>query len=77
MTDALTRPIRVGVVGASVTAGASDWAAHAHVPALHALPDFELTAVCTNFADGSPSLSPLFHLVFDEEGRIERFMAVR
>ena len=30
-----------------------------------------------DFADGSPSLSPLFHLVFDDEGRIERFMAVR
>ena len=53
MTDALTRPIRVGVVGASVTAGASDWAAHAHIPALHALPDFELTAVCTSRAETS------------------------
>jgi predicted dehydrogenase len=40
--------IRVGVVGASVTAGASDWAAHAHIPALRALPQFELVAVCTS-----------------------------
>jgi hypothetical protein len=29
------------------------------------------------FGDGSPSLTPLFHLVFDGCGLIERFMAVR
>jgi ketosteroid isomerase-like protein len=29
------------------------------------------------FGDGSPSLTPLFHLVFDGGGLIERFMAVR
>jgi predicted dehydrogenase len=39
--------IRVGIVGATVTEGGSGWGAHAHVPALHALPDFELKAVCT------------------------------
>ncbi len=39
--------IRVGIVGATVTQGGSGWGAHAHVPALHALPDFELKAVCT------------------------------
>ena len=38
---------RVGIVGATVTPGGSGWGANAHVPALHALPDYELTAVCT------------------------------
>lgn len=39
--------IRVGIVGATVTQGGSGWGANAHVPALNALPDFELKAVCT------------------------------
>src|SRR6202011_4642518 len=39
--------IRVGIVGATVTLGGSGWGAHAHVPALHALPDYQLKAVCT------------------------------
>ena len=39
--------IRVGIVGATVTVGGSGWGANAHVPALHALPDYELKAVCT------------------------------
>jgi len=37
----------VGIVGATVTQGGSGWGANAHVPALKALPDYELTAVCT------------------------------
>jgi len=39
--------IRVGIVGATVTKGGSGWGANAHVPALQALPDLELKAVCT------------------------------
>src|SRR5215470_2625553 len=39
--------IRVGIVGATVTPGGSGWGANAHVPALKALPDYELKAVCT------------------------------
>src|SRR5438093_3614989 len=39
--------IRVGLVGATVTPGGSGWGAHAHVPALRALGDFENRAVCT------------------------------
>lgn len=39
--------VRVGIVGATVTQGGSGWGANAHVPALHALPDYELKAVCT------------------------------
>ncbi|HEX5414326.1 MAG TPA: Gfo/Idh/MocA family oxidoreductase [Chloroflexota bacterium] len=39
--------IRVGIVGATVTPGGSGWGANAHVPALNALSDYELKAVCT------------------------------
>ena len=39
--------IRVGIVGATVTQGGSGWGANAHVPALKALPEYELKAVCT------------------------------
>jgi predicted dehydrogenase len=39
--------IRVGIVGATVTPGGSGWGARAHVPALNALPSYELKAVCT------------------------------
>ena len=44
-------PGRVGIVGATVTQGGSGWGANAHVPALKALPDFELKAICTAHAD--------------------------
>ncbi|MGB7181278.1 MAG: Gfo/Idh/MocA family oxidoreductase [Burkholderiaceae bacterium] len=43
--------IRVGIVGATVTPGGSGWGANAHVPALQALPDYELKAVCTAHED--------------------------
>src|SRR5690606_8584914 len=43
----MAEKIRVGIVGATVTQGGSGWGANAHVPALHALPDYELHAVCT------------------------------
>lgn len=39
--------LRVGIVGATVTPGGSGWGANAHAPALQALPNFELKAVCT------------------------------
>jgi len=39
--------IRVGIVGATVTVGGSGWGARAHVPALNALPEYQLKAVCT------------------------------
>src|ERR1043165_466058 len=47
----LADKIRVGIVGATVTQGGSGWGANAHVPALKALPDFELKAVCTAHED--------------------------
>ena len=37
--------IRVGIIGANAHYG---WSMRAHLPALRALPDFELTAVCTS-----------------------------
>lgn len=37
-------PLRIGVIGASTTLG---WARQSHIPAIHALPEFELAAVCT------------------------------
>jgi predicted dehydrogenase len=43
----MAEKIRVGIVGATVTVGGSGWGAHAHVPALRALPDYHLKAVCT------------------------------
>jgi predicted dehydrogenase len=43
----MTERIRAGIVGATVTQGGSGWGANAHVPALKALPDYELKAVCT------------------------------
>src|SRR5215470_438970 len=43
--------IRVGIVGATVTQGGSGWGANAHVPALKALPQYELKAVCTSHED--------------------------
>lgn len=39
--------VRVGIVGATVTIGGSGWGARTHVPALHALPEYQLMAVCT------------------------------
>jgi predicted dehydrogenase len=42
------KKIRVGIVGATVTQGGSGWGANAHIPALRALPNFELKAVCTS-----------------------------
>jgi predicted dehydrogenase len=40
-----TEKIRVGIIGANVRHG---WGRDAHIPALRALPEFELTAVCTS-----------------------------
>jgi predicted dehydrogenase len=40
----VTEKIRVGIIGANVRNG---WGRDAHIPALSALPEFEITAVCT------------------------------
>ena len=52
--------IRVGIVGATVTPGGSGWGANAHVPALQALPDYELKAVCTAHEDTAKASAEKF-----------------
>lgn len=52
--------IRVGIVGATVTQGGSGWGANAHVPALHALPEYELRAVCTAHEDTAKASAAAF-----------------
>ena len=43
-----------------MTPGGSGWGANAHVPALHALPDFELKAVCTAHAETATASAEAF-----------------
>jgi predicted dehydrogenase len=52
--------IRVGIVGATVTQGGSGWGANAHVPALKALPGYELKAVCTSREDTAKASAAAF-----------------
>src|SRR5262245_10982373 len=56
----MTDKIRVGIVGATVTQGGSGWGAHAHVPALKALPGYELKAVCTSHEDTAKASAAAF-----------------
>lgn len=53
-------PTRVGIVGATVTLGGSGWGANAHVPALQALPDYQLRAVCTAHAETAAASAEKF-----------------
>lgn len=52
--------IKVGIVGATVTPGGSGWGANAHVPALQALPNYELKAVCTAHEDTAKASAEKF-----------------
>jgi predicted dehydrogenase len=52
--------IGVGIVGATVTVGGSGWGANAHVPALRALPEYELRAVCTAHEDTARASADAF-----------------
>lgn len=56
----MTSKIRVGIIGATPDRG---WAATVHVPALAALPDFELTAVCTSRPDSAKEAAAKFGAV--------------
>jgi predicted dehydrogenase len=56
----MTDKIRVGIVGATVTPGGSGWGANAHVPALKALPQYELTGVCTAHEDTAKASAAAF-----------------
>jgi predicted dehydrogenase len=59
--------IRVGTVGATLTKGGSGWGANAHVPALRALAEYELKAVCTAHAETARASADAFgaELAFD------------
>src|SRR5213593_1750949 len=59
------KKIRVGIIGASPDRG---WAAQAHIPALHSLPDdFEITALSTSRRESADAASRRFGvpLAFD------------
>jgi predicted dehydrogenase len=56
----MTDRIRVGIVGATLTQGGSGWGANAHVPALKALPGYELKAVCTAHEDTAKASAAAF-----------------
>jgi predicted dehydrogenase len=65
--------IRVGIVGATVTPGGSGWGAHAHVPALQALPElYEIKAVCTAHEETAKASAAAFgaELAFDDFDRM-------
>ena len=49
--------IRVGIIGANVDYG---WAPRAHLPAILALPEFELTAVCTSRPETAAASQEMF-----------------
>jgi predicted dehydrogenase len=57
--------IRVGIVGLNPHWG---WARAAHVPALRALPDFEITAVCTTRQESADAAARHFNIphAFDD-----------
>lgn len=50
----------MGIVGATVTPGGSGWGANAHAPALQALPNFELKAVCTAHEESAKASADKF-----------------
>src|SRR5213594_4426034 len=56
----MTDKIRVGIVGATVTQGGSGWGANAHVPALKALPRYDLRAICTAHEDTAKASAASF-----------------
>lgn len=64
--------IRVGIVGATVTPGGSGWGANAHVPALQALPGYELKAFCTAHEDTAKASAEKFGaaLAFHDMGEM-------
>jgi predicted dehydrogenase len=68
----MTDRIRVGIVGATVTAGGSGWGANAHVPALKALPAYDLKAVCTAHEESAKASAAAFgaELAFSDFDRL-------
>src|SRR3954467_13880416 len=60
----LADKIRIGIVGASVSPLGSLWGARAHIPALKALPDYEVKAVCTAHEDTAKASAEAFGAEF-------------
>jgi predicted dehydrogenase len=56
-----TSKIRVGIIGANVRYG---WGSSAHIPALKALTDFEITAVCTSHQETADETARHFNIPF-------------
>ena len=54
-----TKKIRVGIIGANRRYG---WGSDAHIPALSALPEFEITAVCTSHQETAAETAKHFGL---------------
>src|ERR1700736_4871791 len=67
--------IRVGIVGANPSRGV---ASIAHIPALQALPDFEISAVCTTRQDSADAAAKHFGvpLAFSDAEKLARGPAV-
>ena len=68
----MAEKIRVGIVGATVSPLGSRWGANAHVPALKALPEYELKAVCTAHEDTARASAEAFgaELAFHDFGQM-------
>ncbi|GAA3191367.1 Gfo/Idh/MocA family protein [Dactylosporangium siamense] len=71
MTPFSNSSIRVGLVGASLSGG---WALRAHLPALAALPEFELTAVAASTLDSARRTADAHGvpLAFGDAGELAR-----
>jgi predicted dehydrogenase len=65
----MTKPLRVGVVGATPARG---WATAAHLPALAALPEFTVTAVSTTRIETASATAEAFGVphAFDDDARL-------
>ncbi|MGA9870515.1 MAG: Gfo/Idh/MocA family oxidoreductase [Rhodococcus sp. (in: high G+C Gram-positive bacteria)] len=61
----MTAPIRVGIVGVSAERG---WAATAHIPALRALPAYEITALSTTRQTSADAAGRAFGVASTFEG---------
>ena len=55
------KKIRVGIIGASAH---GSWGTSAHLPALRALPDYEVTAVCTTRQETADETAKLFDIPY-------------
>ena len=67
----MNSPIRVGIVGVNAARG---WAADAHIPALRALPAFEITALSTTRQESADAAGRAFGvgLTFDDHEALVR-----